>query len=290
MACIERLLTFPQYLLPQHALSRLARRIARSRNRTFKKLLIKAFMAHYDIDLTEASRAGIDEYDCFNDFFTRALRPGCRPSPAEIGAIGSPADGRISDLGPVVGGRLLQAKGRDYSLRALLAGDKALEDRFTGGSFVTIYLAPHNYHRVHAPLTGRVSAVRYIPGRLFSVNARTARSVENLYARNERLIVEMQSEAGCVALILVGAMLVGSMELTFCDVGTAIESATGMQPFLVEQNGTFPELERGAELGRFNMGSTVIVLAEPGRIIWDAGLTNGDPVRVGQRIALRNPG
>lgn len=288
MSCLDRLFTLPQYVAPHHALSRLAWLLARSKNKRLKNALIRVFLLSYDVDLSEARRPLIEDYDCFNDFFTRELRAGSRPLAATDDAIISPADGVISQLGRIDDGRLLQAKGRTYSLPALLGGDETSIRRFTDGSFATIYLAPHNYHRVHAPVTGTVSRVRYIPGRLFSVNDRTAGSIGDLFARNERIIVEMRSDAGVVAVILVGAMLVGSMELTCCDVPAAIRSADGtLRPFAIKQTDASFLLERGSELGRFNMGSTVILLAQPERLDWDAALSRGSEVRVGQTIARR---
>lgn len=289
MSLIDRLLTAPQYVVPHHTLSRLAWAVARNRNKRLKDVLIDAFMRHYGIDLGEAVRDQARDYASFNDFFTRALRPGTRPQATARDAVLSPADGTISELGRIDQGSLLQAKGRYYSLHALLAGDEALHKRFTGGSFATIYLAPHNYHRVHAPVGATVERVRYVPGRLFSVNNRTARCVDGLFARNERLIIELDSEAGYIAVILVGAMLVSSMELTFCDVAAALESNHGGQPFVIEQDPGPVVLERGAELGRFNMGSTVILLAESGRLDWDAALEHGSEIRFGQAIATVAP-
>jgi len=283
---IDRLLTLPQHIAPQHALSNIVWRISRSRNKPLKDLLIRAFMLHYDVDLSEAQRPGIDDYDCFNDFFTRALQSHSRPLPSASDAISCPADGAISQLGRIDHDDILQAKGRYYSLRALLGGDDDLEHRFNNGSFATIYLAPHNYHRVHSPITGTVTNVRYIPGHLFSVNNRTARCVENLFARNERLVVTMDSDAGNLAVIFVGAMLVASMELTCCDVPAAIRAAgSERKPFVIESTNGKTVIQRGAELGRFNMGSTVIILAEPERLIWDPALQHGTQVRVGQSIA-----
>lgn len=289
MLFLDRLITLPQYLAPHHALSRLAWRIARSKNTAVKNTLIRTFLSNYDVDLSEAERPFIEDYESFNDFFTRKLRAGARPLGATDGAIVSPADGAISEIGCIDNGRLLQAKGRYYSLQALLGDDETLTRRFTGGSFATIYLAPRNYHRVHAPITGTVSSIRYIPGRLFSVNSRTARCVANLFARNERLIVEIHGAAGSIAVILVGAMLVASMELTSCDVPAAVRAASGAKrPFIIAPTKTPTLVERGAELGRFNMGSTVILLAKPASLSWDPALVQGCEVRVGQTIASVN--
>lgn len=285
MRYLDHLLTLPQHIAPHHTLSRIAWRIARSKHHLFKDLLIRAFLLRYDVDLGEADRGDRSDYDSFNDFFTRALRPEVRPITEAANSLVCPADGTISQLGDIDDNSLVQAKGRYYSLGALLGGDDAEPHRFTNGSFATIYLAPHNYHRVHAPITGAITRIRYIPGRLFSVNDRTARCVDQLFARNERLTVEIDSEAGTVVIILVGAMLVASMELICCDVAAAIQMAGDTaQPYLIEPTETATVIERGAELGRFNMGSTVIILAEPGRLSWDRMLMHGTHVEVGQTL------
>ena len=290
MSYLDHLLTLPQRIAPHHTLSRIAWGIARSNNKCLKDLLIRAFLLRYDVELGEADRTHLSDYDSFNDFFTRALRPDVRPIPATANTVVCPADGTISQLGAIDANRLVQAKGRYYSLVALLGGDDAEPQRFTNGSFATIYLAPHNYHRVHTPITGTITRIRYIPGRLFSVNDRTVRCVDQLFARNERLIVEIRSDAGIVVVILVGAMLVASMELTCCDVEAAIRMAgktTG--PYFIEPTAATAVIERGTELGRFNMGSTVIILAEPGRLNWDPTLVHGTSVEVGQTIGSFKP-
>jgi phosphatidylserine decarboxylase len=282
---LDRILTFPQFIAPQRSLSRLAWKISRSRNEKVKRFLIGAFRCRYAVDLSEAVTANVDDYDSFNAFFTRALLPSSRPISPIVDALVCPADGTISQLGDITGENLIQAKGRYYSLAALLAGDVDLIKKFTDGTFATIYLAPHNYHRVHCPVTGAVKTVRYVPGDLFSVNNRTARCVENLFARNERVIVEFESDAGAIAVIFVGAMLVSSMELNCCDLSHATVAAlTDPQPISVACRDDDCVFERGAELGRFNMGSTIILLAQPGRVSWDPRLKHADIVRVGESL------
>jgi phosphatidylserine decarboxylase len=290
MKALDYLLTLPQYIAPQHGLSQIVWNIARCKNRTLKNALIGAFLARYTVDLTEAARAYRDDYDSFNDFFTRALRPEARPVSNAKNSFVCPADGTISQLGRIKGDSILQAKGRDYSLAALLAGDNELERRIIDGSFATIYLAPHNYHRVHTPAEAKIVNVRYVPGRLFSVNNRTARCVGNLFARNERIIVELETSAGTVVLILVGAMLVGSMELVGYDVDAAIRDHQNSKlPFQIAADTSGQNQARGAEIGRFNMGSTVILLTEPKRVTWDPALIHASEVRVGQAIASIGP-
>lgn len=287
MSGIDRLLTLPQYAAPHHALSRLAGRIARIRHPVVRAFLIRSFLAFYDVDLNEAERSSLSDYASFNDFFTRALRPQSRPLASNPDALISPADGAISQLGTIDGDRVLQAKGRDYSLAALLAADGDDDARYLGGNFLTVYLAPHNYHRVHTPYGGRICAVRYVPGRLFSVNQRTARCVDGLFARNERLIVEFDTAHGRIAVILVGAMLVASMELTVCDVPGALQTAGRTSaPFTVPPVGDYGSLDRGAELGRFNMGSTVIIVGEARRWQWLPELRAGSILKMGQALTL----
>jgi len=286
MPGLDSLITVPQYLAPHHALSRLAWRIARIENPVIKSSLIGAFLKCYDVALEEAERPRAADYASFNDFFTRALQPGTRPLPDNQSIIVSPADGAISQVGQIHHSTLLQAKGRHYSVAALLAGDTVLAKKFTDGVFATIYLAPHNYHRVHAPFGGKVTNVRYVPGRLFSVNHRTARAVDNLFARNERIVVELDTAYGSVAVILVGAMLVASMELTMCDVPRAMLNAgTTRSPYVVEPSPDYGDIMRGAELGRFNMGSTVIVLGERDAWEWLPDLRHGTTLRMGQALS-----
>jgi len=285
MPGIDRLLTLPQYVAPHHALSRLAGTIARIRHPGVRTFLIKSFLAFYDVDLDEAERSSIDDYASFNDFFTRALQPDVRPLAKDPNALVSPADGAISQIGTLAHDRLLQAKGRDYSLAALLALEASAAARYCDGNFLTVYLAPHNYHRVHAPFGGRITAIRYVPGQLFSVNQRTARCVDRLFARNERVVVEFETAHGQIAVILVGAMLVASMELTVCDLAAATSAVVnGSAACKVPAGGDFGSLERGAELGRFNMGSTVIIVGEAQRWQWLPELRAGSVVRMGQAL------
>ncbi|MFT4560983.1 MAG: phosphatidylserine decarboxylase [Gammaproteobacteria bacterium] len=284
MDLVDRILTFPQFIAPKRTLSQLVWKVSRSRNEKIKRFLISAFQSKYTVDLNEAATANVDDYDSFNDFFTRKLLPSSRPISPNADAIVCPADGTISQLGEIKGENLFQAKGRYYSLSALLAGDEHLVEKFTDGAFATIYLAPHNYHRVHSPVTGTVKTVSYVPGSLFSVNNRTARCVENLFARNERVIVELDSAAGSIAVIFVGAMLVSSIELNCCDLTHAAAQATkSPQPISVAcRNDTV--FDRGAELGRFNMGSTIILLTQPRSVAWETRLQHGDVVRVGESL------
>jgi phosphatidylserine decarboxylase len=272
-----RLFAYLQYLLPQHALSRLVLHATRVRQPWFKNALIRGFLRLFAVDMQDAVEPDPLKFASFNEFFTRALKPGTRPI-APAGAIASPVDGAVSECGLIEGDRLLQAKGQHYTLAQLLA-DQPWARRFEGGSFATIYLAPFNYHRIHMPLAGRLTGSWYVPGRLFSVNALTARFVPRLFARNERIVTLFESEAGAFALVLVGALNVGSMATVWAgDITPAAARVVTQLPPLALT------LDKGAELGRFNMGSTVILLFEPQRARWRAGLQAGVAVRLGETL------
>ncbi|HTQ35764.1 MAG TPA: archaetidylserine decarboxylase [Steroidobacteraceae bacterium] len=271
-----------QFILPHHAISRLTLWLTRIRRRWFKNLLIGLFMRGFRPDLADAESPDPFAYEHFNAFFTRALRAGARPLAGDAHTVVSPVDGAMNQCGSLDGNRLLQAKGRWYRLQALLAG--AAPDwaqRFTGGSFATLYLAPFNYHRVHMPVAGRLAAAWYVPGRLFSVNTVASRLVADLFARNERLVLLFEGESGPFAVILVGALNVGCMATVWHG------EVTPRRPRVVTQLPLPPERdryrERGAEIGRFNMGSTVIVLFGP-TTAGLARIATGTPVRMGQRL------
>jgi len=274
-----------QYLLPQHLLSRLIGAIARCRYSWVRRPLIAAFMRGFRPDMSDAVQPDPQAYASFNLFFTRSLRPQARsPSPAAH-AIDSPVDGRISAIGQSTRGRLIQAKGRDYGLRELLAGNEALADSLVDGLFMTIYLAPFNYHRIHMALGGTLRGAWYVPGRLFSVNEATARHVPGLFARNERVILQFDGAQGPHVLVMVGALFVGSMG-TVWHGDIAPKRARGSIPLPIPPAALAAPatLSRGAELGRFNMGSTVILLLPPGTSQWEPSLASGSVLRVGQQI------
>jgi phosphatidylserine decarboxylase len=273
-----RLFVWFQHLLPQHALSRLVLRATRVRAVWFKNALIRGFMKLYSIDMAEALEPDPLAYGSFNEFFTRALKPGARPIAAGAGDIACPVDGAISEAGRIEGDRLLQAKGRDYTLTELLAS-RAWASRFDGGSFATIYLAPFNYHRVHMPLRAQLRETVYVPGRLFSVNAVTAAQVPRLFARNERVLTWFDSAYGEVALVLVGALNVGSMATVWA--GDITPAARRVVTTLPPQE---ISLDKGEELGRFNMGSTVILLFQRDRARWHADIRAGATVKLGQSL------
>jgi len=271
-----------QYLLPQRLLSALIGRIARARAGWIRKPLIRAFMRAYRPDLADAAQPDPLAYESFNAFFTRALRADARPAASEAGAIVSPVDGRISALGKTLQGRIIQAKGRDYSLEELLGGNAQLAARLAGGSFMTVYLAPFNYHRIHMALSGTLVGAWYVPGRLFSVNDATAALVPDLFARNERVILEFSGAAGTHVLVMVGALFVGSMATVWH--GDIARSRTRGVVRLPLPTGAAGHLARGAEVGRFNMGSTVILLLPPGMGAWEEDLADLSVLRVGQTV------
>lgn len=283
-----RLFVAMQYLLPQHLLSRQVHRLARSRVKPVKNALIGSFVRHFRPDMSDAADPEPRDYPSFNAFFTRSLRPGARPGDPDPAALVSPVDGTVSQIGRLDGSAILQAKGHHYSVEALLGGGCAWAERFAGGSFATLYLAPYNYHRIHMPAAGTLRGAWFVPGKLFSVNAVTAAAVPGLFARNERVICAFEEGPLSFALALVGALFVGSIatvwhgDVTPCSPRHAAELAidTGRAP---------SRLERGAELGRFNMGSTVILLLPAGAADWLPELQPGSPVRVGQRIARLRP-
>jgi phosphatidylserine decarboxylase len=279
MSFLEKLFVLLQYPLPQHGLSRLMGRLTHCRNPLFKNFFIRSIIKAYGVNMDEAAHSDIGSYPCFNDFFTRELKPGVRPIATTPGTLVSPADGYMSQFGPVDQGRLIQAKGRDYALVDLLGGDPARATAFEGGSFATIYLSPKDYHRLHMPLAGRLREMLHIPGQLFSVNNATAEGVPNLFARNERVVALFDTEAGPMALILVGAIFVASIETVWQGEITP-PTATGIQYWTYPEGSI--ELARGAEMGRFNMGSTIIVLFGPAAVEWQSGLAPGGVMRMGE--------
>jgi phosphatidylserine decarboxylase len=279
-----RLFVALQYLLPQLSLSALMHQLARSRVTWLKNLLIRAFIGRFHPDLTEAAQPDPRGYASFNEFFTRALRADARPADPHPAVLVSPVDGSVSQLGRLDGSWLIQAKGHAYTLEALLAADAPWATAFRGGAFATLYLAPRNYHRVHMPLAGTLRAAWYVPGQLFSVNATTAASVPGLFARNERVVCVFAAELLSYAVVLVGALFVGSLATVWHGEVTP-RSARRRADLPLEATRASLTLEKGAELGRFNMGSTVILLLPPGRGEWLAPLAPGRAVRVGQALA-----
>jgi phosphatidylserine decarboxylase len=280
----RRLFVGLQHLLPQHLLTALAHAVTRSRTPAIKNRLISSFMRGFHPDMSDAAEPDPLAYASFNEFFTRALRPDARPVASEPHTLVSPVDGTVSQLGSIDGTQLVQAKGRHYSLDALLAGSGEWAAQFTGGAFATLYLAPCDYHRIHMPLAGTLRAAWYVPGRLFSVNATTAAAVEDLFARNERVICVFENPPLVFAMVLVGALFVGSMATVWHgDITPRRPRRPAALP--VAGGATAISLARGAEMGRFNMGSTVILLLPPGTTHWHADLRAGAAIRMGQPLA-----
>jgi phosphatidylserine decarboxylase len=277
-----------QHLLPQHGLSRLVFAATRSRAPAFKNALIRLFVKGFGPDMSDAVETNPVAYPSFNEFFTRALRPGTRPLDGDPLAIVSPVDGTVSEAGTLTDDRILQAKGHDYTLRALLAGDSAWERSFAGGTFATIYLAPYNYHRIHMALSGDLRESFYVPGRLFSVNRTTAKLVPGLFSRNERVFCGFDSGGMPWAIILVGALNVGSMATVWHgDVTPRKHREVAALP--VGDVLAPTHLSKGDEMARFNMGSTVILLFPPGAAEWTASLRAGQVLRMGERIGTLRP-
>ncbi|MAY38960.1 MULTISPECIES: archaetidylserine decarboxylase [Spongiibacter] len=271
-----------QYLLPQHLLSRLVGKLAECRLPWLKNLLIRRFITQYKVDMSEAVESAPEAYANFNAFFTRALKDGARPI-ADAPVV-CPADGAISQLGEINRGRIFQAKGQDYSLQTLLGDDKALTAEFDGGSFATIYLSPRDYHRVHMPVDGTLRSMTYVPGKLFSVNTTTAENVRSLFARNERAICVFDTEFGPMAMILVGAMIVAGIE-TVWD-GQVAPPPRQLTTRSYPQEA--PTLKKGEEMGRFKLGSTVILLFGKDKIDWLDKFEALTPTRLGEALAERD--
>ena len=268
-------MTFLQFLLPQHLLSRLMFRFARIRAPWIKNSFTSWFVSKYKVNLNEAELQDIYEYKHFNDFFTRALKAGSRPL-SESKAV-SPVDGIVSQIGSIKEALIVQAKGKKYSVEALLA-ENSKNNLYT--SFVTIYLSPKDYHRIHMPFDGSLKSMKYIPGNLFSVNKRTVENIDQVFARNERLICNFDTEYGEMALVMVGAIFVGSMETSWEGKVTPPYNKS-VKTF--DYDSRQIDLFKGEELGRFNMGSTVILLMPKGSP--DLNLETGQILKMGQSIS-----
>ena len=286
-----RLLAWPfvllQHVLPKHLLTALIFHIAGIQTKSIKNFLIRHFVSIYKVDVEEAALPVPDGYSSFNDFFTRQLADGARPIDNSADTIISPVDGTVSAAGNIDSDMLLQAKGMHYSLSDLLMTDIADVDQFSNGSFATLYLAPHDYHRVHCPLSADLVTARYVPGALFSVNALTVSLLPNLFTRNERLIFHFNSDAGPFILIFVGALHVGSISTPWT--GQVRPRRRGVvQDIDILKRGYPGNVNKGDLLGWFNMGSTVIILLPPGSGEFSSELGPGTNVRMGQAIGRTN--
>lgn len=282
LSVFDRLFVWLQYVLPHHALSRLVGYLAACETPWIKDPLIKWFGRRFDISLDEAAIQDPTAFPHFNAFFTRALKDGARPIDTTPKGIVSPADGVISQCGQIRGSDVLQAKGAYFSVYELLGGNEDLASEFTNGHFATIYLSPKDYHRVHMPITGTLRKIVYVPGRLFSVNNATAEQVPKLFARNERAVCIFDTDSGPVAVILVGAMIVAAIETVFT--GQITPLAKKVQTIDFSQQPL--SREKGEELGRFLLGSTVILLFPEGKCQWQQELTAGSALKVGELMGV----
>jgi phosphatidylserine decarboxylase len=269
-----------QYLLPKTALTRLAGRLAHARGGAATTGAIRRFIARYGVDMSEAADPDPAHYASFNAFFTRPLRAGARPL-AQADYL-CPVDGAISQFGAIEGEQIFQAKGHSYSTAALLAGDAPLAARFEGGQFATLYLSPRDYHRIHMPCAGRLQRMVHVPGDLFSVNPVTARGVPGLFARNERVVCLFETARGPLALVLVGATIVGSMATVWH--GVVNPPRTGQLRAFDYADAPPVELAQGAEMGRFLLGSTVVLLWPRGTLRFNPEWRAGLGVRMGQML------
>ena len=278
---LSRLFALVQFLLPRYLLTALVYRVARVRIPAIKNFLIRGFLRLYEVDVAEVRLEVPDDFPTFNDFFIRELADGARPIDDDPASFVAPADGTLSQAGPIRGDRLLQAKGIDYSLDDLLAIDLHKSLEFADGTFATVYLAPYNYHRVHAPVDGTLVAAHYVPGDLFSVNTATAMHVPGLFRRNERLNLHFATPFGPMVLIFVGALNVGSISTPW---GGEIRPRKSGVVETLDLTAHPREVRKGDLLGWFNMGSTVIVLLPPASCTWDDDLIPGAATRMGARI------
>jgi len=269
-----------QQLLPQRLMGRLVYRLAHCRWSWISRPLIAWFAGRHEVDLQEAEHSRLENYASLNEFFTRRLRPDVRPIDGDECTLISPVDGFITQFGSASDGELIQAKGLHYRLEALLGEPAERVAALMSGVYATLYLAPRQYHRVHLPLAGALQRTRYIPGKRFSVNGQTAAVVPGLFCRNERVVCWFETTAGPMAIVLVGALNVSSISTEWLG-----EIASGRARVWDDAGHPGREFGRGAEIGRFNLGSTVVLVLPPGQAAWRPELTPGQPVRMGQALA-----
>lgn len=288
MSSIDKIKIAAQYAMPKHLLSRLVGSFAAAKAGVFTQLFIRWFIKQYGIDMSEAVEEQPSAYKTFNSFFTRRLKPELRPLTATHGQLAHPVDGTVSQLGAIHSDRIFQAKGHDYSLQALLGGQQQDAEPFMDGDFVTIYLAPKDYHRIHMPCDGTLKKMIYVPGDLFSVNPLTAANVPNLFARNERVVAIFDTEVGPMAMVLVGATIVASIGTVWSGTVTP-PTAKRVHSWSYPSSG--PEaiqLKKGEEMGHFKLGSTVVMTFAKDSIRFDESLEAGSVTRMGQVMASIN--
>lgn len=283
----DRLKAWPQYILPGHLISRATHALTRVRSPRFKNRFTDWFIRTFQVDLSEAQISDPHGYEHFNAFFTRALKAEARPVVSGRLEVACPVDGTVSQAGPIEEDQIFQAKGHSYSLTTLLGGSEKRAAPFKGGVFATLYLSPRDYHRIHMPLGGQLREMVHVPGRLFSVNAATTRVIPGLFARNERVVSIFDTAFGPMALVKVGAINVGSIETVWAGEITPPAGRVVRHWNYPSDGEEAVSLERGAEMGRFNMGSTVIVIFAPGSVELDEALCPDSKVRMGQLLARR---
>jgi phosphatidylserine decarboxylase len=272
-----------QYLLPKHLLSRLVGKFAAAQAGALTQILIKLFIKAFKINMQEAFYEQASAYKSFNEFFTRPLKDGIRPINDDKNILCHPVDGAVSQFGDIIGDKVFQAKGHDYSLTTLLGGKPELAETFKGGKFATIYLAPSDYHRIHMPLNGTLTDTLHVPGELFSVNPLTAANVPGLFARNERVVALFDTEVGKVAMVLVGATIVASIETVWAG---NITPPAGKYVQHWQHQTEEVKLAKGEEMGRFKLGSTVVLCFEPNKIEFE-DLSPGAITRLGEALAKK---
>jgi len=272
-----------QYPLPHHLLSRMMGRLTHCRNKWIKLGYMRFIIRRFGVNITEAREQKLDNYEHFNAFFTRALKPEARPIVSSVNKLACPVDGCVSQMGSIQENQIFQAKGHNYSLINLLGGNDDWARQFSNGEFATLYLSPRDYHRIHMPIDAELKEMRHIPGRLFSVNPKTVRTVPGLFARNERVVCLFDSAIGPVAMVLVGAIFVASIETVWQGVITP-PTQRDIQTSVYGKGLMQVALQKGDEMGRFNMGSTVILLFGKDKMKWTAGLAADSHVIMGQEI------
>ncbi len=278
----DRLFVLLQYLLPQHALSRVIGWLAECEIKAVKNTLIRVFIKHFGVNMQEAVRQQPEDYCHFNDFFTRALKDDIRPIDTTPNHLACPVDGAVSQLGKIERNQLLQAKGKQFDIHALLGGDISMAKPFYDGHFATIYLSPKDYHRIHMPCDGTLVSMTHVPGQLFSVNQGTAAQVPNLFARNERVVAIFDTKFGPMAVVLVGAMIVASIETVWA--GLISPAGQSVKHWHYQQQDAIV-LKKGEEMGRFKLGSTVILCLPNIDMAWNEVLQADSPTQLGQMLA-----
>lgn len=288
---LDKIKVWPQYLLPHYLLTDLMFFLTRSKLRVWKNAFTRWFIHQYRVDMSLAAEEDPSAYENFNAFFTRPLKPEARPLCIDADCVACPVDGTVSQAGDINNESIFQAKGHDFSLTQLLASQTEWIDKFRNGSYTTIYLSPKDYHRIHMPIDGELKQMTYVPGKLFSVSPATTREIPGLFARNERVLCFFDTAFGPLAVILVGAMIVGGIETVWHGTITPPhQKRLGHWHYQASDSNNKSRrvvLHKGNELGRFNMGSTVILLFAKDKIQWDAILKAGAPVEMGKKIASR---